>query len=94
MKGKVSDQDGKPLQGVNVYFQGTFKGNSTLEDGTFTLKSDLPTPQTLVFSMIGYETVTDTILLPGTYTKILFLQKKTYWEKKLLFQPPGLKKAF
>ncbi|NMM47289.1 TonB-dependent receptor [Marinigracilibium pacificum] len=73
ISGKVSDPSGEPLQGVNIYFQGTFKGTSSISNGSFELEADLPTPQVIIFSMIGYQTVSDTIDMPGTYSKNIIL---------------------
>lgn len=56
--GTVTDENGQPLQGVNVQVQGTTLGTSTNQSGQFTL-SVAPGAQ-LTFSYIGYlsQTVT------------------------------------
>lgn len=58
IKGNVSDEKGLPLPGVNVTVSGTDKGTSTDFDGNFTLSASIG--DQLVFSMIGFETVTTT----------------------------------
>ena len=50
--GKVVDDTGEPLPGVNVYVKGTTRGTITRVDGTYEIDVDEGT--TLVFSYIGY----------------------------------------
>ena len=50
--GKVTDQSGTPMPGVNVKVKGTTTGTITSEDGSFTLLAS--SNSTLVFSFIGY----------------------------------------
>ncbi len=56
VKGKVLDENGSPLPGVNIVEKGTTNGTVTDIDGKFslTLKG---VSQTVVFSFIGYESV-------------------------------------
>ncbi|WP_229253045.1 SusC/RagA family TonB-linked outer membrane protein [Dyadobacter helix] len=51
--GKVSDEKGDPLPGVNVLIKGSSKGTSTNEIGAYSL-SVPSASETLVFSFIGY----------------------------------------
>jgi len=53
--GKVTDEDGNTLPGVNIVIKGTMTGTITNVDGNFNLEVDDPTV-TLVFSFIGYHT--------------------------------------
>src|SRR5690625_2888700 len=53
--GKVTDQDGNPLIGVNVIVKGTNQGTATDFDGEFIL-SNVEDDATLVISYIGYQT--------------------------------------
>lgn len=56
IEGKVSDEDGMPLLGVNVIVKGTKTGTMTNFDGEYSLR--LPSDQrnvTLVFSYVGYK---------------------------------------
>lgn len=58
IQGKVTSvEDGQPLPGVNVLVQGTMKGGVTDASGSFTIELT-ETENTLVFSFIGYKTVT------------------------------------
>lgn len=55
VKGRVTDEAGQPLPGVNVIQKGTTNGTSTDADGTYSLVvSD--TNVILIFSFIGYQT--------------------------------------
>lgn len=54
--GKVSDEKGEPMIGVNVILKGTTLGTATDIDGKYSL--EIPaneTSKTLVFSFLGYE---------------------------------------
>jgi TonB-linked SusC/RagA family outer membrane protein len=53
VKGKVVDNTGLPMPGVNITLKGTTTGTTTLADGTFSL--NVPDGAgTLVFSFVGY----------------------------------------
>lgn len=52
VKGKVFDERGKPLFGVNVLIKGTQKGTRTDANGNF--KIDANKNSTLLFSFVGY----------------------------------------
>jgi len=59
--GKVLDgENNDPLPGVNVMIEGTQEGVSTRTDGTFTLETSR-TDFTLIFSFIGFETITKSV---------------------------------
>ena len=55
VNGKVSDQDGLPLAGVNIVEKNTSNGTTTDFDGNFTIV--VGPNATLVFSYIGFQTV-------------------------------------
>ncbi|TPG65395.1 SusC/RagA family TonB-linked outer membrane protein [Hymenobacter nivis] len=50
--GRVVDEKGEALPGVNVIVKGTSVGTATGADGTYTINA--PTGATLVFSFVGY----------------------------------------
>lgn len=52
--GMVTDQNGMPLPGVNVFVKGTTVGTQTDFDGNYSV--DAAEGETLVFSYVGYET--------------------------------------
>lgn len=58
--GKVTDESGLPLPGVNITEKGTQKGTSTLPDGTFKLTVG-STNSVLIFSFIGYTSQEKTV---------------------------------
>jgi TonB-linked SusC/RagA family outer membrane protein len=62
ISGKVTDENGEPLPGVNVILKNTTNGTVTDTDGTYSL-SKLSENSSLVFSFIGY--VTQEILVTG-----------------------------
>ncbi|KPM30236.1 TonB-dependent receptor plug [Croceitalea dokdonensis DOKDO 023] len=55
INGMVSDTKGNPIPGANVYLEGTYDGGSTNEGGAFAFVTTETGEQTLVISMIGYE---------------------------------------
>ncbi|MFD0751403.1 carboxypeptidase-like regulatory domain-containing protein [Mucilaginibacter calamicampi] len=56
IRGTVTDEiTGKPLAGVSIYFDGTFKGTSTDSAGNFAISNTLKTSSPLVVSYMGYQ---------------------------------------
>ena len=55
ISGRVLDPDRQPISGANVYLEGTYDGASTDEKGFFLFKTTESGMQTLVVSMLGYE---------------------------------------
>lgn len=53
ISGTVTDEEGLPLIGVNVYIKGTTKGTVTDQQGKYSLRNIEP-DKVLVFSYIGY----------------------------------------
>ncbi len=73
ISGKVTDTKGNPIIGANVYLDGTYDGATTDQDGKFTFKTDEQGKQTLVVSILSYETQTfaqDVTLLSGLTIKL------------------------
>lgn len=66
--GKVTDNAGEPLPGVNVIEKGTSNGAITSMDGEYELTS-ANNPITITFSMVGFETI-DQISEPGQVANI------------------------
>ncbi len=67
IKGKVSDNEGKPLPGVSVNIKGTGNGTTTESDGTFSLSVNQTKTTVLVFSSVGF---TDKEVTVGSRTEI------------------------
>ena len=56
IKGTVTDTKGLPIQGANVYLEGTYDGSTTNDDGDFKFKTDEVGNQTLIVSYLSFET--------------------------------------
>ncbi|MEM6829896.1 MAG: carboxypeptidase-like regulatory domain-containing protein, partial [Bacteroidota bacterium] len=55
LSGRVTDEQGAPLIGVNVFLDGTTVGTATNSDGDYLLERIPPGHYDVVFSFIGYE---------------------------------------
>jgi iron complex outermembrane receptor protein len=55
ISGKVTDENDKPLPGVNVVIDGTYEGTITDPSGKFELKLKKKGNYSLAFSFVGYE---------------------------------------
>lgn len=53
--GEVKDTKGMPLQGVNIYLDGTVEGSTSNSDGMFSFKTNKIGNVTLIASFIGYK---------------------------------------
>ncbi len=54
IEGKVTDEKGEPLPGVNIVVKGTTQGTNSATDGTYSIS--VPDAQSvLVFSFVGYQ---------------------------------------
>lgn len=77
ISGTVLDDDSKvPLIGVNVVVKGKVLGTTTDFDGNFDFSVNLPTPITLQFSMVGYQTEEYTINANNNGTGIKISMKE------------------
>lgn len=57
ISGRVVDEDGEPMPGVNVYLKDEAVGINTDVDGQFQFPKKVAPGQVLVFSFIGYEAI-------------------------------------
>ncbi|MBC7902439.1 MAG: TonB-dependent receptor, partial [Gemmatimonadaceae bacterium] len=55
IRGKISDENGKPMNGVSVFEKGTNKGVTSGTDGQYIINVNSPNA-ILIFSFIGYST--------------------------------------
>lgn len=60
ISGKVTDKKGIPIEGANVYLEGTYDGTSTNEKGKFSFITTTKGVQTLKISFISYDTYSKT----------------------------------
>lgn len=58
ISGKVSENNGVPIPGANVYLEGTYDGVSTDDNGNFSFQTSETGTQTLVVSFLSFETYT------------------------------------
>ncbi len=56
VSGTVTDAQGKPVNGANIYLEGTYDGASSDENGKFSFDTVETGTQNLIVSMISYET--------------------------------------
>ncbi|MFV8376804.1 carboxypeptidase-like regulatory domain-containing protein [Flavobacterium sp. LB1P71] len=56
LKGKISCKDNIPLEGVNIYFDGTTISTISDSNGNFTIKYEPNANNILVISSMGYQT--------------------------------------
>ncbi|MBP6759420.1 MAG: carboxypeptidase-like regulatory domain-containing protein [Flavobacterium sp.] len=56
LKGKIFDKDNIPLDGVNIYFDGTTFSTISDANGNFTIKYEPNANTILVISSMGYQT--------------------------------------
>ncbi len=56
ISGTVHDGENNPVEGANVYLEGTYDGASTDENGTFRFETTETGTQNLIVSMIAFET--------------------------------------
>ncbi|MFT5863821.1 MAG: hypothetical protein ACI828_002489 [Flavobacteriales bacterium] len=58
ISGNVKDAKGQPIQGANVFLDGTYDGASSIEDGSFSFTTMESGDQVLTVSMLSFETFT------------------------------------
>ncbi|MCA1751501.1 MAG: carboxypeptidase-like regulatory domain-containing protein, partial [Flavobacteriales bacterium] len=62
LNGVVADREnGQPIPGVNIVWEGTTDGTASSIDGSFSLAMKDDLPRTLIFSFVGYATVQLTV---------------------------------
>ncbi len=57
--------DRQPIPGANIYWEGTTQGTASEPDGSYSLDVTVPLPAALIFSFVGYQTDTFTIIRPN-----------------------------
>lgn len=58
ISGKVVDYKNQPVMGANIYLEGTYDGATSGENGKFSFKTDEVGTQTLIISILSFETKT------------------------------------
>lgn len=70
ISGRVTDTRQNPLAGANVYLKGTFDGATSAGDGTFSFTTTKTGAQTLLVSLMNYQTDSQRIALNGQPVQI------------------------
>jgi len=68
ISGKVTDKRGDAVIHANIYFEGSYDGTISDEEGKFSLSTDLSGEQLLTVSFMGYETFSALLHLSGSDT--------------------------
>lgn len=67
--GRVIDNNGKPIPGINIVLEGTGKGGATDTEGRFTIETTPPGTYNLIISGIAYKRQTKSITLTAGQTR-------------------------
>jgi iron complex outermembrane receptor protein len=78
IRGKVTDNEGKPLVGATVVAENTFIGTTAGVDGNYTISGLSKGFYRLTYSFIGYESVTLEVDLQEDVVRNVSLSIKTY----------------
>jgi iron complex outermembrane recepter protein len=73
--GKISDQNGHPLTGANVWFENTFMGTVSDLNGEFEFKKIAAGNYTLKISYVGYETFSEPIIINSNWYNVYSLKE-------------------
>ncbi|HKK63523.1 MAG TPA: SusC/RagA family TonB-linked outer membrane protein, partial [Bacteroidales bacterium] len=82
ISGKVNDEDGQPLPGVNVIIEGTTTGTVTNNDGAFSIQAEVG--QSLVFRFLGMETKKMEINNANAFFEVTLSDKSTVLEETVV----------
>ena len=76
IKGKVTTSDNKPAAMVSVVLRDTRKNSLTADDGSFIIRNIQPGTYELEVSLVGYETLTQTVTIETNKTTAVNFQLK------------------
>ncbi|MFH1214629.1 MAG: TonB-dependent receptor [Candidatus Neomarinimicrobiota bacterium] len=71
------DATGEPLAYVNVFLKNTFTGTATTQDGYYVIPDARPGEYEIIVSIIGYETITQKVILARDNLRLDFRLKVT-----------------
>ncbi|MFK5981802.1 MAG: TonB-dependent receptor [Flavobacteriaceae bacterium] len=63
ISGKVTEANGNPILGANIYLEGTYDGTSSNENGDFSFETSEESTQTLIVSFLSFENYSLTVLV-------------------------------
>ena len=75
ISGKVLDEKKQPLQGANVFIDGTYDGSSTDAEGNFQFSTSVKGTQLLKISFLTFETLEQTINIENYQTQNYILRE-------------------
>ncbi len=78
IQGTVSDSQGEPLFGANIYLKNTYDGISSEVDGSFRFETDEQGSQLLVIDYMGYESQFREVELNGKPIQSSFILKEAF----------------
>ncbi|MCK5280420.1 MAG: carboxypeptidase-like regulatory domain-containing protein, partial [Cyclobacteriaceae bacterium] len=82
INGKVIEEHSKgPLIGVNIILKDKLIGTVTDKNGNFTLSTKTQIPFTLVFTIVGYETIERDVLTGNEQFDIVMIEKIFYGQE-------------
>jgi len=70
IKGKITTTDKKPAVLVNVVLKGTKRNALTDDNGNFIFRNIVPGNYELEISLLGYETITQNVIIEANKTAI------------------------
>ncbi len=73
--GTVSDSNGEPLVGANVFVKGTYDGTSANETGAYKFSTSSSGIQVIVATFIGYKPQEKEVILDGSNIEVIFKLK-------------------
>ena len=76
--GKVTQENGDPLPGANIYLQGTYDGTSSNHKGEFKLKTTKTGPSIIQVGFISYEPYTKPVELKGDTIRLNVKLKEAF----------------
>lgn len=82
VKGKVTDETGAPLTGVNVIVKSTKKGTQTDKDGTFSIQIPATGTVELMISSVGY--AAKTVTVTGSETVAVSLKREAITQEDVV----------
>ncbi|MCB0761009.1 MAG: TonB-dependent receptor [Flavobacteriales bacterium] len=80
--GRVIDKQNQPLPGANIYFEGTYEGTSSDQQGNFKLVTDLEGTYELVVDFMGFETHRTSLEMPQKEVVLEIVLKEKFNELK------------
>lgn len=75
ISGKVTDEKGNPLQGANVFIEGTYDGTASEADGAFSFTTAVTGMQVLKITFLTFESYTQTIDVTNFKNKTIKLKE-------------------